>query len=288
MSRETLEAEVQRIKDQQKSEPRRRMEPTLVASILPEITTSLTRAMEYWRAFCDEQRAWFDKIKPRACEHHLTVLIAPDFEATCQHSYQHGYFVPQWAGCGQCATEALKTRQRAFWRKRGVPDRVIDATLESFVTDTADKAAVRAKVRDWLARRGAFLMLIGTQGTGKGHLGAGCLKVQGDGLFITHADMLGDLRTSYALRNTSAVVDKWRECEMLVLDEFGLSPGGKDEETLLYQVIAERHDKRRSTILTSNLDLPEVRAALGYRLMDRITEDCVTAICRWKSHRTGK
>jgi DNA replication protein DnaC len=165
---------------------------------------------------------------------------------------------------------------------------VIDSTLSNFRADTEERVAALGKVTDWIRRNGVFLLLTGTTGTGKGHLGSGCLKAQGNGLFITHLDMLSDLRASYTLSTTPSLIKSWQEAEMLVLDEFGLSTGGKDEEPMLYQVLANRYENRRPTIITSNLELTQFREAIGFRLLDRMQEDCTTVICRWPSWRTGK
>jgi len=57
---------------------------------------------------------------------------------------------------------------------------------------------------------------------------------------------------------------------------------------LLYQVLADRYDQRRPTILTSNLERSTLRAALGFRLLDRIREDCTEIVCAWDSWRKGR
>jgi DNA replication protein DnaC len=215
------------------------------------------------------------------------VLRPKVLEETRQRSHHAGEYRTAYAPCGECGGEAARARQRAFWRQRGVPERVLDATLANFVAETGRQEHVCAKVQEWIKRDGTFLVLRGTPGTGKGHLASGCLKAHGHGLWITQADMLADLRASYTLHTTPHVIDRWRTAELLVLDEFGLSPGGNDEETLLYQVLADRYDKRRPTIITTNLDSDQFKAAIGFRLLDRIGEDCTVLVCTWESYRRG-
>lgn len=257
----------------------------LGAAVAKELA-AFARMQEKWTTFCATIRPAFDELpEHKACPHHPSVMRPKLFEETCQRSRMEDAFTAAWAPCGECQGADAKAKQRQFWSKRGVPQRVIDATLSNFTADIDEKVVALGKVAAWIKREGVFLLLAGTTGTGKGHLATGCLKAQGNGLFITHADMLSDLRASYTLHTTKDAIATWQEAEMLVLDEFGLSPGGKDEEPMLYQVLADRYDKRRPTIITSNLDLTALREAIGFRLLDRMTEDCATVICKWDSHR---
>ncbi|WP_272941129.1 ATP-binding protein [Chthoniobacter flavus] len=115
-------------------------------------------------------------------------------------------------------------------------------------------------------------MLLGRSGAGKGYLATAALKWNGSGIFLKHPDMLMDLRASYDAGRTQELITRWQDCEMLVLDEFGLSGGGRDEEPMLYQVLADRYDHRRPTIITSNLEIGALREVLGFRLLNRLGE----------------
>jgi DNA replication protein DnaC len=293
--RERLAADVERLKARPAHDHTPRITTPLpesvvsVADAMPEMIAAMERARASWAAFCDTVRPEFDAApETKACESHPSIRRPKLFEETCQQTRQAGEYSTAYAPCGECGGEAAKARQRAFWRRRGVPERVVDATLANFDADTEDKVMAQGKVQDWIKRNGVFLLLRGTTGTGKGHMASGCLKAQGTGVWITHADMLGDLRASYTLHTTKEIIATWQECEMLVLDEFGLSPGGKDEEPMLYQVLAARYENRRPTVITTNLDREQFSAAIGYRLLDRIGEDCAVVACVWESHRRKK
>lgn len=234
------------------------------------------------------------------CEIHEFVERVKMFEETVQSSFRSGYFVAAYSPCRECAEERKIAAGRRKWLRKGVPERVIDATFENFDVDMPEKIAARDAVKRWMARPGGFLILFGTMGTGKGHLAAACLR-HGieeivddiphrvfDGIFIVHQDMLTDLRSSYTTHTTSELIDSWRETPLLVIDELGLSSGGSDEGPMLYQVLADRHDKRRKVIITSNLELGEIKKVLGLRLVDRIGEDREVIAMRWPSKRTGR
>ena len=56
-------------------------------------------------------------------------------------------------------------------------------------------------------------------------------------------------------------------------DEIGVQFGTKFEENALFDILNERYEKRRPSLLLSNLTSQEVRAFLGERVYDRIKED---------------
>ena len=73
---------------------------------------------------------------------------------------------------------------------------------------------------------------------------------------------------------------------MMALDELSGKFGSDAEKILLFDVLNERYEKRKSTIIISNLTVPEVKEYLGERIFDRMREDGGKSIAfDWKSHR---
>ena len=74
--------------------------------------------------------------------------------------------------------------------------------------------------------------------------------------------------------------------DLLILDEVGVQFGTETEKNLLFDVLNERYEKRKSTLLLSNLPLNEVRAYLGERVFDRMREDGGDVVTfGWESQR---
>jgi DNA replication protein DnaC len=256
---------------------------------MPEMIASMERQRAKWAEYCATVRPQFDELPAeKACPHHPSEMRQKLFEETCQKSRQAGEFKPAWAPCAECQGAEAAAKRRAFWSKRGVPARVIEATFANFTADTEARADARGAVQAWIKRNGVFLLLRGTPGTGKGHLASGCLKAHGNGVFITHADMMTDLRASYTLHTTKGLIADWQEADCLVIDDFGLAATGADEAPMLYQVLATRYEERRPTVITTNLDREAFRAAIGERILDRMGEDCATVDLLWESWRTKK
>lgn len=77
--------------------------------------------------------------------------------------------------------------------------------------------------------------------------------------------------------------------KLLILDELGYVPFSKEGAELLFQVLAERHEKA-SVIITSNLgfaDWTQVfgEATLTAALLDRLTHKAQIIPCTWESFR---
>lgn len=209
-----------------------------------------------------------------------------DIDLTANRTHDRGKFCPVYSPCEICQQES---ESRLHWSRFGLPQRVVDATFENYQHPRKDQAEARAKVMGWVDAGGIFLILLGTPGTGKGHLAAAALKAHGSGCFLTQADMLAQLRASYGAegsQSTQAVMAKWKAANCLVLDEYGVSVGGKDEEPMLYNVLADRYDKSRPTIITTNLSPEEFKTSIGARLLDRIKSDLVLVQMAWDSYRT--
>jgi len=288
-----------------------------VAEVMPPALAVFERLQKKSAQFEDEMRRRIATAPPSIpCEHHPEIACPIHFELTCQRTRERRreplplplhrplppdhsahksapndthaaaeIFEPAYARCPRCEADRLRERRRRYWSRRGVPERVLDATFATYETATTSHKEALRLVKDWSARGGNFLILIGSPGTGKGHLSAAALKARGSGLWIEHTGLMTALRASYQTHTTQDVIAAWQDAEVLVIDDLGVSGGGRDEESLLYQILSHRHDKRRPTILTTNLPHEELRTVLGYRLLDRIREDVVQVEMLWASWR---
>ena len=172
-----------------------------------------------------------------------------------------------------------------------MPDRLVDATFASFAVDTTARAEASKKTAAyvWQARqplnpredtsrlRGGFLLLLGPVGTGKTHLAVAAMKAFNvGGLFTTLPDLVGDLRATYGIAGATAdFLERLKTAPFLTVDEWISFSLGESETAFLYQIFAHRHDKRLPTAITTNEEAKELKEGLGFRLVDRIKEDCV-------------
>jgi DNA replication protein DnaC len=137
------------------------------------------------------------------------------------------------------------------------------------------------------------IILIGKSGTGKTHLATG-LGVsacrQGIGTrFVTGCALANELIEAQGSRELSRAIHKYSRPQLLVLDELGYVPFGKQSAELLFQVLAERHE-RGSVIITSNLGFGDWTQVFGdpnltATLLDRLTHKAHVLTCTWESYR---
>lgn len=97
--------------------------------------------------------------------------------------------------------------------------------------------------------------------------------------FVVVPDLLYQIKRSYdktTAWNEDAIINRYRELDLLVLDEIGLS--NKPSEWLLdtlYLIINYRYEHLKPTVFTSNLNLSEMVEVLGDdRITSRIQRMC--------------
>lgn len=220
--------------------------------------------------------------------------------------------------CSKCVDEAEAERARiaaeqaareevARWEQKlghsCIPDRFRDRTLGSYVATTeGQKRALefaRAYADDFaeVAKSGRGALLIGKPGTGKTHLAVGiALQVMQDktrkALFMTVMRAIRSIKDTWRKESEigeAEAIDSLVKPDLLILDEVGIQFGSEAEKLLLFDVLNERYERRRPTLLLSNLSAPEVAAYLGERVMDRMREDGgQVVVFDWESHRGRK
>lgn len=219
-----------------------------------------------------------------------------------------------WSRCPTCTDlEASEKREKAeadeAERKRRrwldmlghsqIPERFRNRTLDAYTVHNEGQRHALNFARGYAAsfdqalETGRSALFLGMPGTGKTHLAVGiALAVMARGhtaLFIT------------ALRAMRRVKDTWRRDsdetetqairaltfpDLLILDEVGVQHGSDTEKTILFDVINERYEQCKPTILLSNLTTDQVKLYLGERVFDRMREDGGEYIpFTWESHR---
>jgi DNA replication protein DnaC len=169
-------------------------------------------------------------------------------------------------------------------------------TLEDFNFDETpglDKRLVRELISGDYLKQHRNIIFLGKTGTGKTHLSTGLgVEACRQGVrtrFITGCALANELIESRTEKALSRLISKYARYELLVLDELGYVPFSKEGAELLFQVLAERHEKS-SVIITSNLgfaDWTQVfgEATLTAALLDRLTHKAHIIPCTWESFR---
>ena len=206
-----------------------------------------------------------------------------------------------WSRCPECTKEENRREEerqarlermesRRRWESRlgesGIPPRFQDRTLDRFVaTHPAQERALEfaRKYADQfndVAQVGRCALFVGRPGTGKTHLAAGIgLQIMKDGrsvLFTTVMRAVRRVKDSWGRGSTeseSQAISALTYPDLLILDEVGVQFGSDFERNTLFDVLNERYEKRKPTILLSNLPKDELVGFLGERVFDRMRED---------------
>ena len=140
------------------------------------------------------------------------------------------------------------------------------------------------------------VFIVGPCGTGKSHiaqaLGHAAVRTDHDVLFTTQSKMLSQLNAARAINTYDRFFRKLASVDLLIIDDFGLKPLRPSQDEDFHDIIAERYE-RRSTIVTSNLDLSEWGEAFPNRLLgaatiDRLRHGAYKVILEGNSYRSSR
>ena len=157
----------------------------------------------------------------------------------------------------------------------------------SLIVDLASCRFIREKV---------CAFIIGPCGTGKSHLaqalGHSAIREGYNVLFTTASKMLVQLNAARATNGFDRQFAKIASVDLLIIDDFGLKPLKSTQDEDFHDVISERYE-RKSTIVTSNLDIPEWTDAfpnriLGEATIDRLRHGAYTVVLEGKSYRSPR
>ena len=237
----------------------------------------------------------------------------PAEQRTCE---QHGDYLARsfgkvWSKCPGCREAEREREQHAFrntieedrireWTaEAGIPRRFRECSVENYAA--LQEAQQRAKdfalafAADLSERttQGRSAVFCGRPGTGKTHLACAlahaAIRVRQRAMFTTTVRLVRRIKETWSKgseESESQAIRAFTAPDLLVLDEVGVQFGSETEKLLLFDVLNERYEAQRSTIIISNLDLDGVKAFLGERVFDRMREDGGQYIAfTWESYR---
>ncbi len=137
------------------------------------------------------------------------------------------------------------------------------------------------------------VIFLGRSGTGKTHLATALgMEACRQGIrtrFVTGCALANELIEARDEKILARVIKRYAGYGLLIIDELGYVPFSKEGAELMFQVLAERHE-RRSVIITTNLGFGDWTQIFGdptltAALLDRVTHKAFTINCTWESYR---
>lgn len=186
---------------------------------------------------------------------------------------------------------SIRSRLRAarFPETKSLDDFDFDAA------DGVDAGEVAELARGGWIEHGENALLAGPIGTGKTHiaiaLGVEAARQRKHVAFHRAADLVRTLREARDQRELGRLLRRTNRVDLLILDEVGFVPFDRAGGELLFNLLADRYERRRSVLLTTNLAFSEWPQVFGgdekltTALLDRLVEKATVITTRGKSYR---
>jgi DNA replication protein DnaC len=137
------------------------------------------------------------------------------------------------------------------------------------------------------------VVFMGKSGTGKTHLatalGMEACKQGVRTRFVTGCGLANELIEARDEKTLARSIKRYAGYGLLIIDELGYVPFSKEGAQLIFQILAERHE-RKPVMITTNMGFGDWTQIFGdpsmtAALLDRITHKAHIINCTWDSYR---
>ncbi len=237
---------------------------------------------------------------------------------------EHGEYTSRelnkrWSPCPKCVDKEIEkettqrldeiaaqdaVKNKVDWEtKLGcacIPVRFRDRTFESYKVETPEQKYAHDFAKQYaesfqkIKKTGTSAIFYGEPGTGKTHLSCAIAKHIMDKfdatvLFITALRAIRRIKSTWhhlSKETENDAVDALTYPDLLIIDEIGVQFGSDTEQMYLFDILNQRYENNKPTIILSNCDKDEIKRYLGDRVFDRMKEDGGSVIAfSWESHR---
>lgn len=185
--------------------------------------------------------------------------------------------------------QELKAKKERYQRQ--VPERYWRENIATYKADTEERRKAKEKTESFIqaVKCGKFatLVFLGAVGTGKTHLASGIVYECG-GIYRFSPAIVEEIRRakSFNEKKTEAdILDTYGCASLLVIDEIGRGVVAIEEQYMLYQIINERYNRRKPTVLISNQNKKDFLNYVGIAAADRLTESAQVVEFTGQSYR---
>lgn len=188
----------------------------------------------------------------------------------------------------------LSERTQNRQRLAEVPPRYNNASLGKFIADTPAQVQVLDTLQrfaDSFGREPNSLVLCGRLGTGKTYAGYALINhwalADRSSLCVTALGLVRKIRDTWKNDEVreSTVISKLVSTGLLVIDEVGVQSCTDNEHAIIADILNQRYQNLKPTIVIGNLTMAEFSTVLGERAMDRFQEGGRVLAFTWESRR---
>lgn len=224
----------------------------------------------------------FLKLVTRTCKIHKNIKL----EAVSNSSKSFYY-------CRECykikhlnhlKAEAKKNEQKinARFKQSGIPKRFENASFDNYVVTIPKQNQMLDVCKQFLTnfQSSIGLIFIGKSGTGKNHIAVSLIKhiifeEQKTGLIIKASKIVRSIKETWngCGMKESQVINEYTSTDLLVIDEIGVQYGAPFGKKILSEIIDDRYEDKKPTILITNHTLKELSEILNDPSVDRFKEN---------------
>ncbi|MDR0330162.1 MAG: ATP-binding protein [Chitinispirillales bacterium] len=180
-----------------------------------------------------------------------------------------------WEAKHEAREAAKREAERLRALRRGVGAKFYDADMRR----CDDKIAAVAAVKRWVADPAGIILVHGKCGRGKTYLASAAKKEfnRRDVLsqFICEDEIFLRIKQSFeknAKKTEYEVYESFAHSYPLIIDDAGVEKTSEFTLSVWERIIGRRYRENYPTMITSNLNIDELAARMGFRITERIRE----------------
>jgi len=201
--------------------------------------------------------------------------------------------------CDICELKRKKASDELFARckEMGLAPKYHCLRMDHYWTDLPGQQNAMSHARDFLDGKYRTLIFSGAKsepgyGTGKTTLAAiilyqASIVHRKSGLYSLASRLFTELKDAIDCKSgtTQRIKNRFIRSPLLVIDEIGTEPLSVYDKKILSDILAERIEFGRQTIIISNKDWDTLKANLHPRVIDRMNESSRGVVFDWPSAR---
>ncbi len=202
----------------------------------------------------------------------------------------------------------MNARIQRLIGKSGIKKRFMNRTFDNFIVNETNREAFEIAKRyadefPKFAAEGKGLYFEGTFGTGKTHLAVAiALQLMNCNIPVickTSIDLLNDIKRTFDSDYGSSehqVLQVYKDVDLLIIDDLGKEMATEWSLATLYDILNDRYETMRPTIITTNYNDEALVARLTPRgfdntnmgaLMSRLKGTSAVVTMAWEDYRSG-
>jgi len=192
--------------------------------------------------------------------------------------------------------EVLTRKENGYKRRLAEAKFPLIKPLETFDFGAApdlDARLIKELTECDYVKKSRNVIFMGKSGTGKTHLATGLgIESCKNGIrtkFVTGCGLANELIEARDEKALSRIIKRYTSYGVLIIDELGYVPFSREGAQMIFQILAERHE-RMPVIITTNMGFGDWTQIFGdanmtAALLDRITHKAHIINCSWESYR---